>query len=48
LNRHLKPGGEILLEINSGKDKRYFSEEVRDFLLKRGAQVDGERVYFGL
>jgi SAM-dependent methyltransferase len=45
LERHLKPGGEILLEINSGKDKRYFSEEVRDFFLKRGARVDGERVY---
>jgi SAM-dependent methyltransferase len=45
LNRHLKPGGQILLEINSGKDKRYFPVDVRDFLLKRGARVDGERVY---
>jgi SAM-dependent methyltransferase len=48
LDRHLKPGGEILLEINSGKDKRYFPVEVRDFLLKRGARVDGERVYLKL
>ena len=47
LDRHLKPGGQILLEINSGKDKRYFPVEVRDFLLKRGARVDGERVLFG-
>jgi len=45
LDRRLEPGGEILLEINSGKDKRYFSAEVRDFFLKRGARVDGERVY---
>jgi SAM-dependent methyltransferase len=45
LDRHLKPAGEILLEINSGKDKRYFPVEVRDFFLKRGARVDGERVY---
>jgi len=45
LDRHLNPGGEILLEINSGKDKRYFPAEVRDFLLRRGARVDGERVY---
>jgi SAM-dependent methyltransferase len=47
LDRKLKPGGEILLEINSGKDKRYFPEEVREFFLKRGGRVDGERVYFG-
>ena len=47
LDRYLNPGGQILLEINSGKDKRYFPVEVRDFLLKRGARVDGERVSFG-
>ena len=47
LERCLEPGGEILLEINSGKDKRYFPVEVRDFFLKRGARVDGERVWFG-
>ena len=46
LDRHLKPDGLILVEINSGKDKRYFPGEVRDFLLQRGARVDGERVYF--
>jgi SAM-dependent methyltransferase len=44
VDRHLKPGGQILLEINSGKDKRYFPAEVRDFFLKRGARVEGERV----
>jgi SAM-dependent methyltransferase len=47
LDRHLKPGGQILLEINSGKDQRYFPAEVRNFFLKRGGRVDGERVYFG-
>jgi SAM-dependent methyltransferase len=47
LDRHLKPGGQILLEINSGKDKRYYPAEIREFFLKRGARVDGERVYFG-
>ena len=46
LDRHLKPGGQILLEINSGKDKRYFPAEVREFFLKRGARVDGERIRF--
>ncbi|MDP9187198.1 MAG: class I SAM-dependent methyltransferase [Verrucomicrobiota bacterium] len=47
LDRHLTPDGEILLEINSGKDKRYFPFEIRDLFLKRGARVEGERVFFG-
>ena len=46
LDRHLKPGGRTLLEINSGKDKRYYPAEVREFFHKR-ARVDGECVYFG-
>jgi SAM-dependent methyltransferase len=46
LKWHAKPGGQILLEINSGKDGRYFLPEIRDFLIKRGARVEGERVYF--
>jgi len=45
LDRHLVPGGHILLEINSGKDGRYFLPEIREFFLKRGARIDGERVY---
>jgi hypothetical protein len=47
LDRHRAPGGQILLELNSGKDKRYFPPEIREFFLKRGARVEGERVYFG-
>ena len=47
LDRHLAPGGQVLLEINSGKDGQYLLPEIRDFLGKRGARVDGERVYFG-
>jgi SAM-dependent methyltransferase len=47
LDRHVKPGGEILLEINSGKDKRYYPTEVREFFCKRGGRVQNERVYFG-
>lgn len=47
LKGHLKPGGQVLLEINSGKDGRYLLPEIRDFLVERGARVDGERVYFG-
>ena len=48
LKGHLKSGGQILLEINSGKDKRYFSGEVREFFLQRGARVEGDRVYLNL
>ena len=47
LDRHRAPSGQILLELNSGKDKRYFPPEIREFFLKRGARVEGERVYFG-
>jgi SAM-dependent methyltransferase len=47
LDRHLKPGGQMVLEINSGKDKRYYPAEVREFFRKRDARIDGERVYFG-
>jgi SAM-dependent methyltransferase len=47
LHRHLNAGGQVLLEINSGKDGRYFLPEVRDFFLNRGARVEGERVYIG-
>jgi SAM-dependent methyltransferase len=47
LDRHLGSGGQILLEINSGKDKRYFPDEIRDFFVERGARVEGERVYLG-
>jgi len=45
LDRHRAAGSEILLEINSGKDGRYFPAEVREFFLKRGAKVSGERVW---
>ena len=47
LDRHLAPGGRIFLEINSGKDKRYFPAETRELFVKRGARVSGERVSFG-
>jgi SAM-dependent methyltransferase len=46
LERRLKPGGTILFEVNSGKNKRYFPPEVREFFLERGARIDGERVRF--
>ena len=44
LNRFRASGSEVLLEINSGKDGRYFPNEVREMFLGRAAQVNGERV----
>lgn len=46
LERYLKPDGEIFFEINSGKDKRYFPDEVRDLFVRRGAKVNGEFIRF--
>ena len=46
LDRHRAPGGgEILIEINSGKDGRYFPADVREFFRGRGAKVNGERIW---
>jgi SAM-dependent methyltransferase len=44
LDRHRAPGSQVLLEINSGKDGRYFPDDVREFFLLRRAKVMGERV----
>ena len=44
--RQLKPGGEIFFDINSGKDKSLFPPAVREVFIGRGAQVDGELVWW--
>ena len=44
LDRHLKPGGGMFFEINSGKDTRYFPPPVHELFLSRGATIDGEFV----
>lgn len=46
LRGHLKPAGQVFLEINSGKSKQYFPEEVRQLFLKRGASVERENIHF--
>jgi SAM-dependent methyltransferase len=46
LDRHRASGGQILLEINSGKDRRYYPAEIRELFLERGARVGRERVWF--
>jgi SAM-dependent methyltransferase len=46
LDRHRATGSKVVLEINSGKDGRYFPKDVREFFRMRGAKVDGEQVIF--
>jgi SAM-dependent methyltransferase len=46
LNRFLAPGGQVFFEINSGKRRNYYPEEVRQLFHDRGAHVDHEFVHF--
>lgn len=47
LNRHLNPGGVIFLALNpSGPKKEFYTSELRDFFLHRGAAVERENVLF--
>lgn len=46
LGRHLNPGGRIFLGLNPGKNKEYYTPELRDFFLARGATVERENVSF--
>ena len=46
LNRHLNPGGRIFLGLNPGKNKEYYTPELREFFLSRGAAVERENVSF--
>jgi SAM-dependent methyltransferase len=42
--RQLKPSGKVFFEINSGKDKRFFPDAVRELFARRGAEIEGEFV----
>ncbi len=44
LQRHLHPGGRIFLGLNPRRDGEYYSPELRDFFLGRGAEVERENV----
>ncbi len=46
LNRHLNPGGRIFLGLNPKRDGKYYTEELCDFFLRRGASVERENVAF--
>ena len=47
LQRHVRPGGKIFFALNpEGKGGRYYSEELLDFFISRGAEVERERILF--
>ena len=46
LTRHLQPDGKVFLEINSGKTRSFYPEEVRELFRRRGAILERDYVYF--
>jgi SAM-dependent methyltransferase len=46
LKRHLHPGGRIFLGLNPKGDGEYYTPELREFFLARGASVERENVLF--
>ena len=46
LKRHLNPGGRIFLGLNPKRDGEYYTPELREFFLSRGASVERENVAF--
>jgi SAM-dependent methyltransferase len=47
LKRYLNPGGRVFLALNpGGPNKEFYTPELRDFFLRRGAAVERERVLF--
>jgi SAM-dependent methyltransferase len=47
LQRQLAPNGKIYLAVNPLPDGSYLTPDVRDFFLKRGADIERERIFFG-
>jgi SAM-dependent methyltransferase len=46
LKRHLNPGGRIFLGLNPKGDGEYYTPELREFLVSRGASVERENILF--
>ena len=46
LQRHLAPGGKVFFGLNPLFDGDYYTPELRDFFLSRGATVERERIFF--
>ena len=46
LQRHLAPGGKVFFGLNPSYDGDYYTPELRDFFVSRGANVERERILF--
>jgi SAM-dependent methyltransferase len=46
LKRHLNPGGRIFFGLNPKEDGEYYTPELREFFVSRGASVERENVLF--
>ena len=47
LQRHLQPGGKVFFALNpEGRGGRYYDEELRKFFVRRGAEIERERIFF--
>jgi SAM-dependent methyltransferase len=44
LAKHLRPGGKIFFALNPQHDGWFYTDELRDFFLTRGATIERERV----
>ena len=46
LKSRLQPCGQVFFEINFGKSKHFYPEEVRELFVRRGATLERENVHF--
>jgi SAM-dependent methyltransferase len=44
--RHLEPGGKMYFELNPGVSRDFYTRELHDFFVSRGAKVERERIFF--
>jgi len=45
-DRYLAPGGKMYFALNPGASGTYYTPQLRDFFLARGAKVERERIFF--
>ena len=46
LAKHLTPRGRVWLELNQEYDGTFYTPELKEFFLKRGAKIDRHKVFF--
>ena len=42
----LNPGGHVFIGLNPGQGGWFYTDELREFFLRRGAKIERERVFF--